>query len=574
MSIAPRAFAAFCVLLLCACADRAPVPPAQLLVFNANILTMDAAQPRAEAMAVRDGKVVALGTRAELEPLRGESTELRDMGGRTLIPGLIDAHAHPVWGAVKELFACQFAFESTPEQVQAAIAGCVKAQPGEQWIRGGHWTSDFFRNNRIPSPRRFLDEVSGDKAVVLQDDSGHNNWVNTRALELLGMGKDTPDPEGVTFEREADGMPNGVILEGFKVLDSVVPDYADAQYLAAARAAQDHALRRGIVAFKDASASEVEARAYQALDRSGDLHISVALALVLDDKAPFDLPTFTRLRDTYRSAHVDTRFVKLFLDGVPTASRTAAMLQPYTVDDQHPEHTRGSLHVQPADLDGYLTELDRAGFTVKIHAAGDWSVRVALDAIAAARKANGNSGLRHEIAHAGFVDPADLPRFEALSAVADFSPYIFAPSPIIDSVVGAVGERGRQYWPTRALLESSAPMLLGSDWPSAVPSMDPWAGLEALVTRRDPTGKHPGELWPEQAVDVMAALGIFTGQNAAALLLGSDLGGLSVGKRASFAVLDRDVTTVDPATLDATRVLQTWVDGVLRFADAPDSGAD
>jgi predicted amidohydrolase YtcJ len=112
-------------------------------------------------------------------------------------------------------------------------------------------------------------------------------------------------------------------------------------------------------------------------------------------------------------------------------------------------------------------------------------------------------------------------------------------------------------------------MLLGSDWPSAVPSMDPWAGLEALVTRRDPTGKHPGELWPEQAVDVMAALGIFTGQNAAALLLDADLGSLAVGKRASFVVLDRDITTVDPATLDATRVLQTWVEGSPRFEAEP-----
>ena len=209
---------------------------------------------------------------------------------------------------------------------------------------------------------------------------------------------------------------------------------------------------------------------------------------------PLDYDEIDRIRDTYASEHVHTGFVKIFLDGVPTPARTAAMLDPYLPDEAHgDDFTGGDLHVGLETLASDLVELDQRGYTVKMHAAGDRSVQVGLNAIEVARKSLGNSEKRHELAHAGYIHPDDISRFAELNAVADLCPILWHPSPIIDAVISAVGkERGEQYWPTRDLLDANAPILAGSDWPSAVPDANPWPGVEAFVTRRDPRGDAEG----------------------------------------------------------------------------------
>jgi len=206
--------------------------------------------------------------------------------------------------------------------------------------------------------------------------------------------------------------------------------------------------------------------------------------------------------------------------------------------------------------------LDNAGFTVKIHTAGDRSVRVALDAIEAARKANGRSGLRHELAHAGFIHDEDMPRFEALNVVADLCPYIWSPSPIIDSVIAAVGvERGAEYWPIKSLIESGAPILSGSDWPAAVATMNPWPGIESMVTRQDPSAQYPGKLWPEQAISLEQALHIFTRENSLALKKAKLTGTIEVGKSADMITLNHNLFEVPVGDISETQVLKTWFAG-------------
>jgi predicted amidohydrolase YtcJ len=196
-----------------------------------------------------------------------------------------------------------------------------------------------------------------------------------------------------------------------------------------------------------------------------------------------------------------------------------------------------------------------------MHAGGDRAIRVGLDAIAAARRANPTAQLRHELAHAGYIAPQDLPRFVELNAVAEFSPVLWYPSPIIDVVISAVGVRGNHYWPMRSLLASHAPLAAGSDWPSPWPSMDPWGGIEAMVTRRDPYHASTQTLWPEEAIGLADALRIYTLDGAAALRRDAETGSIVAGKSADFIVLDRNLFKVAANQISKVHVQMTYFQG-------------
>lgn len=544
---------------------------ADLLLMNGRVYTVTADQPWVGAMAVKGGKILATGSAEDMNSYRGEQTRVIDLDGKMVMPGIIDAHLHPAWGGIKEVFQCNFAFTATPEEIAAIISKCVAEQTDSQWIIGGQWTSDFFVDNPMPSPRLWLDKVSGDKAVILTDDSGHNHWANSRALELIGINADSKDPPGGKIGREADGStPNGILEEAFMLVRKSIPEWTIEQQVRGAEYAVQTANRFGITGMKDASATAPEAEAFYRLDQAGKLTANVATALTLEKKGALseaDIAEYVRMRSQFQSPHVHTNFAKIFLDGVPTASRTAAVLEPYVPLHKDDPPNYGSMHLEPEQLAEAVTELDRRGFTVKIHAAADRSARAALDAIERARKVNGDSGLRHEIAHAEFIAEVDIPRFASLNAVADFSPYIWFPSPITDSIKGAMGERGNYFWPARKLLDSGAPMLVGSDWPSAVPDMNPWTGMEALITRADPLGKYPGTLWAEQAISLEEALELFTLAGARALKIDAQTGSLAPGKSADFIVLQDNLFEIPVERISDTRVQMTFFEGELVYRD-------
>jgi predicted amidohydrolase YtcJ len=258
---------------------------------------------------------------------------------------------------------------------------------------------------------------------------------------------------------------------------------------------------------------------------------------------------------------VHTKFAKIFLDGVPTASRTAVMLDPYQVDAQMPEAISGTPLVSQDALVADLISLDKNGFTVKIHTAGDGAVRLALDAIEQVRETNGDSGLRHELAHAGYIHADDLPRFAALDVTADLSPAIWYPRPIFDSIAGAVGDRAWYYFPIKDLLNSGANLATGSDWPSVAATINPWPSLEAMVTRRNPFDNSEQALWPEQAISLAQAIEIFTLGGAKAYRLETVTGSIEVGKSAELVVLNQNLFEVPEATIGDTEVLMTLFEG-------------
>ncbi len=530
---------------------------------------MDPARPRVGAVALSCGKISACGEPNAVLALREAQTEVVELGGRLAMPGLVDGHAHPTKGALAELFSCKFPFSAEPSEIAEAVTAFIASYPGDSWVVGGRFGSGFFERNTIASPRAWLDGISEGRPVYLRDDSGHNGWANTEALVRLGIDRRTVDPIGGRVARDGSGEPTGLLLEQADAdARAKIPDWSADQYRAAVIAMTKIANRFGITGVVDAYATEPLLRAYHAVDASDDLTLYVTASLSTPfghRETPLDYERLEALRDRYASSRVDTRFAKIYQDGVPTGARTAAMLEPYLPAEGQPDGFRGQLHVGEEVLSRDIAELERRGFTVKLHTAGDRSVRVALDAIEAAHGATGRRDLRHELAHAGLIDPLDLPRFAALNVVADLSPYLWHPSPVLDSIRSAIGPRADCYWPIRSLLESGAPLLAGSDWPAAVASMDPWVGIEAMVTRRDPTGQSTGALGPEQALTLEETLAIFTRDGARAMRREEMTGSIEVGKSADLIVLDRDLFAVPPTEISASRVDLTFFEGEIVY---------
>ena len=560
-------------LFLSASAMAATSQPADLILSNGKIYTVNAEMPWAEAVAIRDGNYVYVGDAKGVETYRGADTRAIDLDGHMAMPGINDIHSHPWQGGIKELYECNFAFSAGLDEIAAALRGCIAANPDALWITGGQWTSDFFKENPLASPRGWLDDIVGDRAVYLEDDSAHHAWVSSKALELAGVTSDSPDPQGGKFLRDDKGVPNGITLESASmIIGDAVPEWSHEQNINAIGKAVSLANAFGITGMLEARTPPNVSPSYLEADKRGlvTAHVVTHLQTPRGQRSEaFEIAPLLAKSDRYASANIHTRFAKMYLDGVPTGSRSAVMLEHYVVDDAHPAPTKGMLMIEPSVLEADLLALDAAGITVKIHAAGDGSVRLALDAIEAVRKRNGASGLRHELAHAGYIDPADIPRFAELNVTADLSPYLWYPRPIIDAVIGAVGARGYDYFPIKDLLSSGANVGMGSDWPSAAADMNPWPAIEAMVTRKNPRSESAETLWPEQAISLEQALYLATRQGARAYRLEARTGSVEVGKSADLIVLNHNLFSIPASAISETSPDLTLFAGQVVYSRQP-----
>ena len=543
---------------------------ADTVVINAKVYTDGSSSDVREAFAIQDGRFLAVDSTAAVREFVGDATQVIDAQGAVVFPGLIDAHVHPSMGGQKVLYMCNFAFDATPAELANTIEECAQAPNAPDWIVGGQWSSNFFVDHDIASPRQFLDAVSGDHPVFLDDDSAHHGWANTKALKLAGipLSAEAKDPIGGVYVRDNNGIPNGVLLESAAgVVSSIIPPYTLTQQAAGIAAVSNIANSYGVTAFGDARVPEMAMHAYKLADEAGELNIHAVLYQQSyghgGEPEPLEsVATYDERAIEYGSQNLKTRAIKFFLDGVPTASRSALMVAPYTTDAQHPEATLGMQMIATEELERAVLRFDAAGYLIKIHTAGDGAVRIALDAIESARGTNGAPGQPISLAHAGYIDPADLPRFRALNAVADFSPYLWYPRPIIDSVLQAVGSpRGEQYWPTRDLLNSGALINGGSDWPAAAADMNPWPALESLVTRQHPTNGTASKFWAEQSVSLDEAIVLWTTQPALILGIEDEAGSIAAGKSADFIMLNQDIHNIPIDAISETSPLQTWFRG-------------
>ncbi len=560
--------------LVVACTNR-PQQQADRLYVNARIYTVDDKAGWAEAMAVRDGRIIAIGEARAVGRHRGKGTEVVDLGGRMVMPGIHDSHIHPLDGGVQQLLECRF----PPNSLDAALAKieeCVKqAKPGA-WVRGGQWSHAFFEG-KGPLPRELLDRIAPDNPVFLMDWSAHNAWVNTRALEAFGIDRRTADPVGGTIMRvPGSGRETGVLLDNAAYsYQARLPEYP----LGELARALDFSLRQveeqGITTIKDAIVTPEIMRVYQELSRRNALRIHVKTSLTWKSAWAKSHDGEIRQiegRAAFATDRIDPDFVKIMLDGV-LLQYTSALLTPYPPNDRIGAHHTGDLMLRPDELARDVVALDRQGLSIKIHATGDRAARVALDAFAAARRENGDSGIIHEIAHAGLVHPDDIPRFRQLNVAAEMCPIVWYPMPGIDRAA-IVGKERMPAWRINTLYRAGALVSYGSDWP-VVPTASPWPGIEAMVTRMDPYGRSDRVDSPGEAVDLPTAIRIFTRNGALVNKVPDSSGSLEAGKDADFIVLDRNLFEVPITEVGDVQVLMSVVGGKVLFDKrASSTGAD
>ena len=547
---------------------------ADLVFVNGPVYTVDAARSWASAVAVKAGTIVAVGGDDDIRPWSGPHTEVVDLAGRMLLPGFQDAHIHPPASGL-EMLRCNLTDLYTMGDYERVIAGYAAANPDAPWILGGGWYMDAFPGG-TPT-KEVLDSIVSDRPAFLTNRDGHGAWVNSRALALAGVTRDTPDPSDGRIERTADGEPSGTLHEGAMALvGSLAPMDSDEDYAAGLRVAQEYLHSLGITAWQDAIVGIDDS--YRTLDMyaeaagRGELSARVVGALWWDRHR--GLEQIDRLVDARERAAVG-RFaptsVKIMQDGI-IENFTAATLTPYLDAHGKPTENRGISFVDPALLHDAVTRLDALGFQVHFHALGDRAVREALDAIEAALVANGPSDNRHHLAHIQIVHPDDIPRFRRLGAVANGQPLWALHEGQMDNLtIPFIGpERASWQYPFASLVRAGATLAFGSDW--SVSSPDPLMEMAIAVERRaprnasEPFGEGITEVFlPEERIDLATAIAAFTMGSAYVNHLDDVTGSIEVGKHADVAVIDRNLFDVAPIELPQARVDLTFVEGECVF---------
>ena len=537
-----------------------PAADADLILTHGEISTPGGTW--AQAVAVKRGVIIAVGDDTAVEKFKGAQTKVIDLKGATVVPGLHDMHVHPTGAGVWQS-RCMFPQGSSAQTVMNTIKACAeKKKPGE-WVTGGSWDAASF--GATPPNKALLDKVAPNNPVYLNDISGHSALVNSKALALAGITKETRDPTGGIIERDAKGEPTGVLRDGAEPLvNAAMPPETPEENVKALDWALHTMLSYGVTSLTDAGTSEPIMQAYATLADRGVLKQRVRGCFMwrptMFTGAAGEGSPVERMQ-LYARDRFRPDCIKIVLDGVPTDGHTAAMLDPYA-DATHPEDSRakGLLMVPQGLLNTVVTDFDRRGFIVKFHAAGDGAVHAGLNAIEAARKANGNTGQHHDVGHNSFIALSDIPRGHELGSTFEMSPYIWFPNPIIPDIAKAIGpERMKRWIPVKEAIDSGALVVPGSDWP-VVPTVNPWIGIETLVTRQAPGGG--GEvLGGAEKITLQQAMDMFTVNSAKQMGNGYLTGAIRKGLLADVLVLDRNPYRIPVTDIHNTKVKMTIING-------------
>ncbi|KAF1686709.1 amidohydrolase [Pseudoxanthomonas broegbernensis] len=543
-----------------------PPPAADLLLGNARVYTVDPARPWAQAVAVRDGRIVAVGSDAELARWKGAATRVVDLGGRLLLPAFGDAHVHPVFGGLSHSRCSLHEGESVQDYVRL-IAACVAAAPGTGTVYGVGWRDGLFPPDGVPR-KEVLDAISDQRALIFASTGGHSLWLNSRALQVAGIDRRTPDPANGHIDRDpASGEPLGGLQEAaMELVQAQIPPPSEREVEDSIAWAARHFNRLGITHWHDAGI-EVKAdgssptlEAYRAVRDRGELSVRVSIALGgygmqwQDARALEQLPALFRASAHARELGLAADAVKLYLDGV-IVQRTAAMLEPYEGGGE-----RGQTQIPEAVLRQAVERIDAHGMQVHVHAIGDRAVRQALDAFAAAAARNGVGDRRHMISHLNVIDPADQPRFGELGVAAVFQPLWACEEPYMRLTIQRIGPRRKAHvYPANSVLQAGGRLAYGSDWPVA--SADPLEGIEVALTRVAPGVDGTAPLLPEQRVGLAEAIKAYTLDVAYVNRIDGIAGSVEVGKSADLVVLDRDLFAIPVREISKAKVLLTLFQG-------------
>lgn len=528
-----------------------------LVLRNGAVFTMDATRSWADAVAVRGGKIVYVGPSAGTDALIVPRTKVVDLQGRMVLPSFQDAHIHPISGGISYNACALFGLEKKEAYVRK-VKEYAAQHSDKTWIRGDGWALDAFAPTGIPD-RTLLDAVVPDRPVYLESSDGHSAWVNTKALQIAGITRETPDPAGGRIDRDrATGEAVGGLQdEAMNLVARHIPPFTDAERLEGLRYALRMLNGYGVTAFQDANAPRESLEAYRILDQKDALTARVVASLWWDRNGDErQIRDFLDLRHRYTHGRLKATAVKIMQDGVMEV-QTAALLKPYV---GKPGVT-GLAMIDPEKLKDYVTRLDKEAFQVHFHAIGDAAIRHCLDAVEAARRANGSRDGRHHISHLELFDPADVPRFRQLDVVANFQPlWAFEDGYMKDLTLPFLEpERRRWIYPIHSLLASGAVVAFGSDW--SVSSANPLEEMEVAVTRMGADGETKTPFLPEERIGLRDALAAFTIGAAYVNFLEDKTGSIEEGKLADLIVLDRNLFSIPPSQISETRVLLTLLEG-------------
>ena len=532
-------------------AQRATPPSADLIVTNARIYTVDDSHPFVSALAVRDGRVQFVGSVREAMLLRGANTRIIDATGKTVLPGMTDAHAH-LFGLGEFLRSIDLTDTRSYEEIVSRVGAKVAQTPAGQWVVGRGWDQNKWGDTRFPT-HEALSRISPNNPVVLERIDGHAKLLNAAAMKLAGITATTKDPAGGRLERGANGEPTGVLVDNaMALIDRVTPPLSHDEMRTATLAAIAEANKNGMTGLHDPGEPREVLDVFEELAKAGTFNLRV-YAMISDDSAAI-AHYFQRgpQSDLYDS-HLWIRSIKLYADGA-LGSRGAALLEPYSDDPKNV----GLLKSTPAHLTDVSTRALQHGFQVATHAIGDRGNRVALDSYEAALKAVPTVDHRFRIEHVQILDHADVPRFAQLGvipsmqAVHQTSDMYWAPTRL-----GYSRTLGAYAW--RSLLNTGVIIPNGSDVP--VERVNPLYSFHAAVSRKDDNGWPPGGWFPEQAMTREEALKSMTIWPAFAGFQEKELGSLTVGKFADFVILDRDIMAVPDGEILGTLVLATYIGG-------------
>ena len=561
-----------CVLLsaiFSSCAYAASSSTADTILVNARIYTVDSAHLWAEALAIRDGNILAVGTLKEIESHRGPDTKVIDAKGRLVLPGFTDCHVHFMEGSLllQQVFLNGV---KNISEIQQRVKVYAAAHPSEPWILGRGWNYPVFAPSGLPD-KKYLDEIVPDRPVYLDGFDGHTWWANSKALEVAHITKDTPDPPGGTFVRDPKtGEPTGAIKEDAAdaIVRRTIPEPSHDEKLKILMSGIQLANQLGITRVHgltemDALRDDLHnVDLMQELQRQGKLTLRFYLAYRVDppEVTHEQLNQIIQARERYDDEWISAGSVKFFLDGV-IETHTAAMLAPYADDPS----LSGQLFWDVEKYKKAVAELDRHRIQIFTHAIGDRAIRTALDAYENAAKLNETTDSRHRIEHIEDVSAADIPRFGKIGVIASMQPlHAYPDDDTLKVWARNVGpERAQRGWAWGSIQAAGGVLAFGSDWP--VVTLSPWEGLQNAVTRQTTEGQPRGGWIPTERISVADAIRGYTLNAAFAGHREKTEGSLEPGKFADLIVVSQDVFKVDPGKLGKTKVLLTMVGGKVAF---------
>ena len=535
-------------------AAQQPVAPADLIITNARIYTVDAAHPLAEALVVRGGRVAFVGDSRGALSLRGPQTRVIDLDGKTVIPGMVDAHGH-VSGLGTALATVDLTGASSYDEIIARVVARARTTPPGQWITGRGWDQNRWGDTRFPTHDK-LSAALPDNPVVLERVDGHAILANKRAMDAAELSAATKDPVGGHVERDASGAPAGVFVDNaMGLVRRVMPRTTREQEKKQIQAAIADAQRWGLTGVHDAGASPQVIDIYEELGKAGQLNFRMYAMISGGREESGVLDSWFKRgpQSGLYGGMLWVRSIKLYADGA-LGSRGAALLDPYSDDP----HNNGLLVSPPAYIQEIATKALQHGFQVNTHAIGDRGNRMTLDAYEAALKAVPTADHRFRIEHAQILNYADVPRFAKLGVI----PSMQASHQTSDMYwagkrLGVERLPGAYAW--RALLDQGSIIPNGSDFP--VEQVNPLISFHSAISRQDANNWPPGGWYPEQRMTREEALKSMTLWPAYAAFQERELGSLSPGKYADFVVLDQDIMRIPADLVLRTRVLSTWVGG-------------